>query len=189
MKNSTACHFELRKERGNLAFVLWFLLYLFFASLAFADPSSTNYQIAQSYLPGAAGNPASTNYKSDESTVDYYDKSTASSTNYTMQQQVGISGLDKIPVLNSITPSDYARFFSDENASYAVSATATDGDTLEYRAKQDGTTKAGPQASSTLSWALSSADLGRHVHSLETIDPDGTVIKQQSSYIYRRPVK
>ena len=168
--------------------LLTFISLLPVASFA-ADPSSTNYQAAESYFSAGIGNAQSANYKIDEGNIDSYKKDSASSTNYSLQGKVGISGTAKLPVINSTTPASYAKFFSDQSASYNVSATSTDGDSLQYRAKQDGTVKAGPQSSSTLSWALGSSALGRRAHNLEVIDPDGTVVKPQAAYIYRRPVK
>ena len=159
------------------------------ASAFAADPSSVNYQIAESYFPAAAGSAQSASYKADEGTLDYFAKQTATSTSYSLEGKVGIGGSEKIPVISSTNPSDYARFFSDQSASYTVTASTPDSDTLQYRAKQDGTIKAGPQTSSTLAWTLGTADLGRRAHHLEVIDPDGTVVKQQAAYVLRRPVK
>lgn len=154
-----------------------------------ADPSSTNYQIADSYNPAGYGSGSSASYQLAESTVDYFAKSATTSTNYSVTGKVGVSGTEKIPVIASVTPGDYARFYTDENASYAVSASTPDSDTLQYLAKQDTTTKVAAQSSSTLAWPLSGSDQGRHTMSLQVIDPDGTVVKNQPTYIYRRPTK
>lgn len=179
-----------KQGRSNLSILFISLCTFFFSNLAFAaDPASANYQIGESYFPAAAGNAQSTNYKADEGSVDYFSKTTAASANYSFETEVGVSGAEKIPVINSVSPSGNAKFFSDESAAYTITAVSPDSDTLQYRAKQDGTTKAGPQTSSALSWSLGSSDLGRRAVKLEVIDPDGTVLKQQPAYIYRRPVK
>ena len=83
----------------------------------------------------------------------------------------------------------FTKFFHDQSASYTVSATSQDDDTLEYRALQDSTVKAGPQASGTLSWTLGESAIGPHTMSLEAIDPQGTTLKKQEAYVVRRPTK
>ena len=200
MKNSLCCYREEAEvRRGDLVFKVilrrngWIslltFLFLISALPVYADPSSANYQLGDSYFPAGSGGGSSSSYQVGESTVDYFEKSTASSTNYAVENKVGISGLQKIPVIQSVTPGDYARFYTDENASYAVSATTPDSDSLQYRAKEDAATKVAAQSSSTLAWTLAGGDKGRHTMSMEVIDPDGTVAKQQTAYIFRRPVK
>ena len=89
----------------------------------------------------------------------------------------------------SISPSNFAKLYSDVDASYTVQATSQDGNSLEYRAKQDSTTKDGPQASNVLSWTLNASDQGRHTMSFEVIDPQGTTLQKQEAYVVRRPTK
>ncbi len=166
-------------------FALCFLTFDF----ASADPSSTNYAIAESYFPTAsAGTITSTNYKVDEGSIDHFFKTTTTSTNYAAEGAFGIAGADLIPVIQNISPSA-GRFFSDANADFTVTAVSPDSDTLGYLAKQDSTTKDGPQSSSNLVWALSSSDLGRRAVAIHVSDPDGTVVQNVSEYVFRRPMK
>lgn len=171
--------------------------WLFFAGLSifffirpvFADPSSTNYSVAESFFPAASeGEVTSTNYAVVESTIDYFEKTATSSTNYEAEGAIGIAGSDLIPVIQNVSPSS-GRFFSDENAEFTVTAISPDNDTLEYEAKQDGTTKDGPQSSNILTWALSGSDLGRRAVTVHVSDPDGSVIQHKNEYVFRRPVK
>lgn len=168
--------------------ILWAL---FVASKAsWADLQSTNYTV-QSSLPTGGGSVSvtSTNYKVEEGSIDWVTKADLSSANYKADSNIGIAGLLPIAVIQSTSPSDFAKFYTDQSASITVSATTPDNDPLQYQANQDGTLKAGPQASSTLSWALGVSDKGRHRIDLSVIDPDGTVTKTESMYVYRRPVK
>jgi hypothetical protein len=70
-----------------------------------------------------------------------------------------------------------------------VTAVDPDSDALEYKALQEGSAKAGPQASNALSWSLSNSDIGRRVVELQVLDPDGTVSLTKDMYVVRRPVK
>ncbi len=176
-------------RRIFLSSIFLAVLFVSVSGLYAADPSSSNYQLGDSYFPAASGSGASAAYQVAESTIDYFSKSAASSANYSVESKVGISGLEKIPVIQSVTPGDYSRFYTDENASFEVTASTPDSDTLQYRAKEDNVTKVAAQNSNTLAWALGGADQGRRSMSMEVIDPDGTVSKTQASYIYRRPLK
>ena len=158
-------------------------------SLFAADPSSTNFQITESYLPAGRANTQSSSYKIAEGGIDPFAKAAATSTNYAIDGKTSIAGTEQIPYISSITPANYSKFFTDESASFTVAASTPDGDTLQYRAKQDGTVKAGPQTSSTLSWTLGASDQGRHALTFEVIDPQGTVLSTRADYICRRPIK
>lgn len=167
------------------------LLFLFygFNDLTFADSTSANYALVEDHLTGGGGKTTSTNYELEETSFGQFGQAALASTNYVAETKVGISGGLGIAVINSISPADFAKLYSDENASYTVQAISQDGDTLQYRAKQDSTTKAGPQASNVLSWSLSTSDQGRHTMTLEAIDPHGSTIKKQDAYVVRRPTK
>jgi hypothetical protein len=154
-----------------------------------ADSSSTNYALVEDRFTGGGGNTSSTNYQIAESTFDQFAGGAISSTNYALEPKVGISGGAAIATINSVTPSGLTKFYSDGNASYTVAATSQDGDSLQYLAKQDSTTKVSAQSSSTLSWALATSDQGRHTNSLQVIDPQGTTLQKQDAYVVRRPTK
>jgi hypothetical protein len=170
----------------SLAFFVHCVCYL---GLAFADSSSTNYALVEDRFTGGGGNASSANYQVAETSFNPFSGSALASTNYALETKFGISGGMNVATVNSIAPGDYAKFFHDQSASYIMSATSQDGDTLQYRALQDSTVKAGPQAFGTLSWSLSAADIGRHAINLEAIDPQGTTLKRQQAYVVRRPAK
>ena len=170
--------------------VFFACLQLAVCQFAYADTSSTNYAVSSDHFAGGGVlSMTSADYKAEESTVDWTTKDNLTSTNYKVDGKIGISGQHNVVLFNSVTPGDFAKYFTDESTSFAVSAQDPDSDSLQYQAKQDGTTKAGPQSSSTLGWALSASDRGRRALKFEIIDPDGTVSKPQSMYVYRRPVK
>jgi len=154
-----------------------------------ADSSSTNYGLVEDRFSGGGGGASSAGYQLAETSVEPFAAGSLTSANYGLAPKVGINAAANIVSIHSVSPSDYSRHFADENASFTVTAVDPDRDTLQYRARQDGAPKAGPQASDTLTWALGSSDLGRHTMSLEVIDPDGAVAKQQAARVYRRPVK
>ncbi len=180
---------DRRQTVSHLVHAVAVFAVLLFCTPAFADMQSTNYKMADAAFTSGGGNAQSSSYKVAESFLGSSGSGSLSSTNYSLQAASGISGVDRIAAIQSLSPSDYARFFSDQSASYTVTASSPDGDSLQYRAKQDGTTKVSAQSSSSLSWSLSSADLGKHSHSFDVIDPQGTVTKTQSAYVYRRPLK
>ncbi len=164
-------------------------LALFFQSMALADSSSTNYALSEDRFTGGGGNASSTNYQIAETAFEIFSGENQSSTNYAVGPKVGINDSHNIVNINSVSPSNYSRHYSDENASFTVTAVDPDSDTLQYRAKQDTTTKVSAQSSNVLTWALSSSDIGRHIMNIEVIDPDGNVIKPQPAYVFRRPTK
>ena len=167
---------------------LSFLLLPFHFAFA-ADPASTNFSVAESWYAAGGGNAQSTDYKVEESSIDSYGKGSLSSTHYGLEGKVGIKGTEQIPYISSITPANYSKFFTDESASFTVAASTPDGDTLQYLAKQDSTTKDGAQSSNVLTWSLSGSDLGRHVIDIQVIDPQGTTLQKQDAYVARRPTK
>ncbi len=166
-----------------------FFIYLFSSGALFADATSTNYAVKEDRFTGGGGDASSTNYQIGEMSFDPFSQAGMTSTNYAAETKVGIAGTLAISAINSITPTDYSKHYADESPSFTVSATDPDADSLQYRVKQDTTVKAGPQSSSTLNWALSTSDIGRHTFNFEVIDPDGTVLKPQAAYVYRRPTK
>ena len=178
----------MRKAKLGKCWVLAGALILF-NTCAYAASSSTNYSLADDSFGGGQGSSQSASYMLERSSFGSFSGTSSSSANYRSDAGLAAFGAQKIPSIQSITPTDYSRFYSDQSASFTVQAVTPDGDTLQYRAKQSGTTKAGPQTSSTLAWTLSSADLGRRALSFEVIDPDGTVLRNASTYVYRRPVK
>lgn len=168
----------------------WFALLIgILCPAAFADVNSTNYTLTEDRFTGGGGSASSANYQIAETSFDSFSGDSISSTNYGVAAKVGISGASPVASLNGISPAAYAKHYSDESPSYTVTAVDPDSDTLEYRVKQDSTVKDGPQTSNVLSWALSNSDVGRRTLSFEVLDPDGTVVKQQPAYVFRRPTK
>ena len=167
------------------------LLGVFFCFLppASADSSSSNYALVEDRFTGGGGSASSTNYQIAESSFEQFSGTGLTSANYALDQKIGVSGGSDIATINTISPSGFSKFFSDNNASYTVQAVSQDGDTLQYGAKQDSTTKVSAQASNTVSWALTHSDIGRHTNTVQVIDPQGTTIKKQDAYVVRRPVK
>lgn len=160
-----------------------------FCGSAHGDITSSQYSIAESQISGGGGIGQSSSYAVQNGRVTHMNSGTQSSTNYQMNAGAGMDLGNKLPVLQSASPADLARFFTDQQASFSVTALSSDGDSLQYKALQDTTVKAGPQSSSSLSWSLSAADKGRRTVSFEVIDPQGTVSKSQYFYAFRRPVK
>lgn len=146
------------------------------------------YVVSEGRFTGGGGDATSINYQLTESSFESFSSVPLTSINYAAEGKVGIGGAG-IGTINSVTPADFTKYFHDQSASYVVSATSQDGDTLQYKASQDATVKAGPQASGTLGWTFSAADIGRHTVSLEVIDPQGTTLKKQEVYVVRRPTK
>ena len=170
--------------------LLKIFVFLFLASVpAWADSSSANYALVEERFTGGSGDASSSNYQMKESSFEIFGNGAMTSTNYALETKTGISGARDIATINSVTPANFAKFYHDDNASYTLGATSQDGDTLQYSAKQDSTTKVSAQSSSTLSWALGSSDVGRHAMSLHVIDPQGTTLKKQDAYVVRRPTK
>lgn len=177
-------------SRGLKLAALSCSLLLLASRSAFADTSSTNYRMESEHFAGGGSlSLTSTNYKMEEGTIDWTTKENLTSTGYKVEGKVGIKGTGALPTIQSVSPGDFTRFYTDQSASFTVTASSPDGDALQYQAKQDGTTKAGPQASGALSWALGASDKGRHTLMFQVIDPDGAVSQTQSDYVFRRPVK
>ena len=158
-------------------------------NFAFADSSSVNYSLVEDRFTGGGGSASSAHYQVAETSFDSFSRGALISTNYAEETKVGIAGAAAIVALNSISPANFSKHYTDGSASFTVTAIDPDSDALQYRVKQDSTVKAGPQTSNQLGWAFSNSDAGRHTLGFEVIDPDGTVLKQQSAYVYRRPVK
>ncbi|MBI3317274.1 MAG: hypothetical protein HYZ85_04650 [Candidatus Omnitrophica bacterium] len=181
-----------RVFRFSFTFFLLICIFDFYFltfDFAFADSSSASYKLQ--FDANSGGSElllTSTNYKLEDGTLDFHHRADLSSTNYAAHGRFGIS-VAPVVEIQSVTPGSFSRFFTDESTSYVVTADDPDSDTLQYQAKQDAATKDGPQASSTLTWALSGSDSGRHTVSNEVIDPDGTVRVEQAMYAFRRPTK
>ncbi len=154
------------------------------------SPAATgaNYVLSEDRFTGGSGGASSTNYQVTESSFDPFSNAPMASTNYALETKVGAGGAGWANI-NSVSPSDFTKFYSDQSASYTVSAVSQDGNALQYRATQDSTVKTGPQSSGALSWTLSNTDIGRHTMSLEAIDPNATTLKKQEAYVVRRPTK
>jgi uncharacterized protein YfaP (DUF2135 family) len=162
---------------------------LFATSPVSADSSSANYTLAEDRFTGGGGSASSANYQLAETSFEGFGNAAMTSANYALETKVGVSGAADIATINSVSPGNFAKFYSDSNASYTVSAVSQDGEALQYSAKQDSTTKVSAQSSNVLSWALSTSDQGRHTMGLSVIDPHGTTLKKQEAYIVRRPTK
>ena len=173
----------------KIAFAVLMLAFLAVPS-ASADMQSVNFKTeSEQIAAGGIYSLSGTNFKVYESAIDFSSKENLSSQNFKLDARIGTAGRDYVAVIQSINPADYARYYTDQSASYTVSAVSPDGQALTYRAKQDGTVKAGPQNKKVLTWALGIPARGRHLLSIEVIEPDGTVAKNQSMYVMRRPVK
>lgn len=173
--------------RKGFLFIIFALLLI--PNRLYAELSSTNYK-AELKETGGGGSSSSSSYSIAEGEIDWGKKDLLTSTSYKVEGQVGISsGILLIPEIQSVTPSNYSRFFTDGNASFTVQARDPDNDPLQYQAKQDGTVKVAFQSSSTLTYALSASDKGRHAVKFEVKDNDGTVAAEQAMYAFRKPVK
>jgi hypothetical protein len=172
----------------GVLFTLIFALFSF-SFPAFADSSSSNYSLVEDRFTGGAGNASSTNYQVAETSIETFGRASMTSSNYALETKVGISGGADIATINSVSPSPFARFYHDGNASYTVSATSQDGDALQYSAQQDEYMKVAAQSLSMMSWSLTGTDIGRHDVLLSAIDPQGTTLKKEVDYVFRRPTK
>ncbi len=173
-----------------LCTVAGFAFLLLCSRMVYADASSTNFALEGEYQSsGALLSAASTNYALEESALDFNAKDNLSSTNYALEGSVGY-GQSLVPIISSVSPGDFSKYFTDESPSFTVTATDPDSDSLEYQLKMDGTVKDAFQASNVLTFALSSSDRGRRSFAFEVRDSsDGTVSQNQSSYIFRRPIR
>ncbi len=172
-----------------VSLIAFTLLTLHLTSLAFTDSSSINFTLLEDRFTAGGGSASSVNYQIAETSFDTFSGLALSSANYALDTKIGISGGADIGTINSITPGDFARFYLDTNASYAIQASVQGGNTLQYGAKQDTITKVNAQIPNTVSWVLNSLDIGRHTNTLQVIAPEGTTIKKQDAYVLRRPVK
>ena len=164
-------------------------LVIFGNSAGFADMSSAAYQISQGEVTAGGGNGSSASFQMAEGTIRGMGGGILSSAHYAVEGKAGIGSNLNIPAIQSIVPGDLSRFYTDQSASFEVQASTPDNAPLQYQAKQDSTIKAGPQASSTLTWALGNSDKGKHAMVLSATGPDGTTTQNQNTYFFRRPVK
>ncbi|MFA5167828.1 MAG: hypothetical protein WC530_04780 [Candidatus Omnitrophota bacterium] len=181
------CLFQSKSGVLSLIGLLPLLCFLF-QTHAFADMASTNYSIAGQFV-GGSGSESSTNYQVAESALNVFSQPALSSSNYQLGSGAETFSATDLARISAVSPENHPVFYSDSTADYTVTAVDPDNDTLQYRARQDGTLKAGPQSSNQLSWNLSNDDPGRRNIELAVIDPDGTVVTNQSAYVVRRPVK
>lgn len=160
------------------------------ASLAFADAQSTNFKLESNFSSGGgAASGTSTNFKIEEGNIDWTEKANLSSSTYKVDSAIGTSGAPPVAVIQSITPADYTRFYTDQSASFVVTAVSPDNDPLQYEAKQDGVSKAGPQPSCPLTWPFTLSDKGKHTIDLSATEQHGTVTASRKIYVMRKPVK
>jgi hypothetical protein len=155
------------------------------------DPASTNFKVSESSFSGGGGGTlSSSSYKLSEGNVDHVSKEPMAGTTYKVEGKIGPShGVANPPLIESVTPGNLARFFTDESASYTVTAKDTEAGTLEYQLKAGSLVKVPWQAANVLSYGLSAADKGRHALTFEVKDPDGVTAKNQDHYVFRRPIK
>jgi hypothetical protein len=173
----------------NSCFLLLLAACSLWPAALYADSSSTHYALTGGRFTGGGGSASSSNYQIAETSFESFSGDAVTSAGYGVDAPSGIAGVHNLAAIHSISPSDFSKHYSDESPSFTVTAADPDSDTLEYRVKQDAVVKDGPQTSNVLTWALSGSDLGRHTFHFEVIDPDGTVVKPQQGYVFRRPVK
>lgn len=175
---------------SRLMALSWLLALGSWCPLLFSDTQSTNYKIESDFFSGGgAVQITSASYKAEENVIDALSKSLATSTNYKVDGKFGVASTP-VPVINSILPGDYPRFFTDETAAFTVNAQDPDSDTMQYQLKVDGVTKVAFQSSNNLSYALAAGDRGRHDLTFQVQDTnDGTVNSVKSAYYFRRPTK
>ncbi len=168
------------------------LVLLACARAVFADDTqSANFTIADSALPaGSEMKTSSSSYSLEENVLDLCTKETLSSSNYTAEGSIGI-GASLVPEIQSITPANFSKFFVDQSPSFTVTAKDPDKDPkIEYQLLADKKVKIPFQSSNVLTYALSTADVGRHRLDFQVRDnSDGTVSEAQATYDFRRPVK
>ena len=155
-----------------------------------ADAQSTSFKL-ESEAPSGGGvfSVTSTHYKVEEGAVSFLARDNLTSTSYKLEGAVGF-GASLVPIINSITPGNFSKYFTDSSPSFTVSAQDPDLEALQYQLKMDGTVKIAFQSSSVLSHALSASDRGRHTYTVEVKDThNGTVDQNQFAYVFRRPVK
>ncbi len=178
-------------KQASLFYSLLISCFLLLASRdAFSDASSANYALeSETQSAGSAFQLTSASYKVEEGTLSFFAKSALTSTNYNVDGAVGY-GASLVPIINSVTPGDFSKYFTDNSPSFTVSAQDPDSDALQYQLKMDGTVKAAFQSSNVLTHALSSSDRGRHTYTIEVRDnSDGQTNQNQFAYVFRRPVK
>jgi len=188
-KNYFHCFGHYTRIFGVFSFS-WFLVLGSWLDSAFADSQSPSYKLESEVFSGG-GNLQLTSaaYKIEEAGIDWIGKVDLTGANYRVDATIGIYGNEPIAIISSTTPGNFSKFYTDQSASFTVNASSPDGDPLTYEAKQDSVSKAGPQTSNILSWALGAADKGRRNLDLIVSEQHGTVVNQQAMYVYRRPVK
>lgn len=153
-----------------------------------ADMSSAAYKIAgESVSGGGGGRMASASNAVEEGRIDSLTKEAMAGTNFKVEGEVGTSHALDAPVIETVTPADFSRFFSDGEASYALKAKDSKGGSLEYQLKVDGIVKNPWQASSTIAYLLASGDRGRHRLDFEVRNSEAATSMSQSQYVFRRP--
>ena len=183
MKRATTCLFL---TLSFLTLVSW----LFVPASFCEDLSSASYNLESWQVSGGwAFKETSTNYAVEESAIDWASRDALASTNYGVEGTIGYSQ-SLVPIINSVSPSNLSKHYTDESPSFTVSAQDPDSDAMEYQLKMDGTVKDSWQSSNVLTHALSTSDRGRHTYTVEVRDnSDGTTSRDQFAYVFRRPVK
>lgn len=171
---------------------IFFYLFLVsgFSGVLYADTSSASYKIeSETQTGGGAFQITSASYKIEEGAVSLFTKDLLTSASYKVDGAIGFGG-SKVPIINSVTPGNLSKYFTDDSPSFTVSAQDPDADALQYQLKMDGTVKVPFQSSNILSHALTSSDKGRRIYAIEVKDTDdGTTALNQAAYVFRRPVK
>ncbi len=172
---------------GALSFIL---LFLFSSDVKAADLQSASYAISGGFVSGGGENKvASSSYNVEEGSIDFASKSSLTSTNFNVTGQIGSSNGARVPVIQSVSPGNLSRFFTDQTPSYTVTAQNPGSGTLNYQLKDGSVVKCAWQASNILSYALSAANKGRHSLTFQVKNEDGTTAMNQDQYLFRRPVK
>lgn len=180
-----------RRSLFSAAPLACFLLLAFsFTGPLCADTSSASYKIeSEIQSGGGVFQITSASYKIEEGAVSFFTKELLTSANYKVEGAIGF-GSSQVPVINSVTPGNFSKHFTDDSPSFTVTAQDPDSDPLQYQLKLDGTIKAPFQTSNVLSHALISSDKGRRTYAFEVKDTDdGTTVQNQAAYVFRRPVK
>ena len=172
------------------AFFLPVSCLLFLASSLYADSQSPHYKVESDFFSGGGElSLASSGYRVEEGIVDWTNSESFASAHYQGAGKIGISDA-LVPVVQSIVPGDYAKFYLGQSPSFTVTAKDPDADPLQYQFKVDGKVKVPFQSSNVFAYPLAAADRGRHTLAFEVRDnSDGTVSARQFAYAFRRPVK
>lgn len=180
-----------KKKMLRIGFVA-FMVTMFSSQIAFADLSSVNYAVtADKFSGGTAPSIGSANYEIEGGSFSGFSMPAMASSNYKIDGDVGIgAAYSALPVIESISPANFSSYLDDETPSFTLSVSDPDGDALTYKAIEGAAVKDGPQSTQPLTWSLGTGAIGRQEVTFEVIDPDdGSVVQDQSYYVFRKPVK